>query len=103
MSTQWECSNQASLLQNVGVLQPKNLRNDNNRIITSVWLTVWFSLQSTVGFLDEVVGVRVHSAGQVIERPLSSGEQSFDMNKDVWPLGEPVPKLESATQISGQR
>lgn len=55
-----------------------------------------------MGFIEEVVGVRVHSAGPVIERPLSSGEQSFDMNKEVWPLGEPVPKLESATQISGQ-
>lgn len=84
------------------VLQPKNLRKDNNRIITGVWLAVWFSLQAAVGFLDEVVGVHVQSAGLVIDRPLSSGEQSFDMNKEVWPLGEPVPKLESATQISGQ-
>ncbi|KAK3885385.1 hypothetical protein Pcinc_010383 [Petrolisthes cinctipes] len=60
--------------------------------------------KTVIGFLDKVVGVRVRSAGPVIDRPLSSGKQSFDMKKEeeVWPVGEPLPKLESAAQISGE-
>ncbi|KAK4325143.1 hypothetical protein Pmani_004297 [Petrolisthes manimaculis] len=58
--------------------------------------------KAVIGFLDKVVGVRVRSAGPIIERPLSSGKQSFDMKKEIWPVGEPIPKLESATQISGE-
>ncbi|KAK7021793.1 hypothetical protein SK128_010782 [Halocaridina rubra] len=58
--------------------------------------------RAVVGFLEDVVGPRAISAGYKIERPLSSGQQSFDMHKDTWPVGEPISKLESATQISGE-
>ncbi|XP_068204376.1 uncharacterized protein [Palaemon carinicauda] len=58
--------------------------------------------KAIVGFLGDQVSSKVRSAGPNIERPISSGAQSFDMNEDTWPVGEAVPKLESATQISGE-
>lgn len=58
--------------------------------------------KTIVGFLGDQVSNKVRSAGPNILRPISSGEQSFDMNEDTWPVGEAVPKLESATQISGE-
>ncbi|XP_059620522.1 xanthine dehydrogenase-like isoform X2 [Phlebotomus argentipes] len=42
------------------------------------------------------------SGGSLIERPLSSGKQTFDTYKDNWPLTEPVEKLEAAIQCSGE-
>lgn len=32
-------------------------------------------------------------------RPLSSGEQTYDTNKQVWPLNEPLKKLEADVQV----
>nr|BAS67018.1 aldehyde oxidase [Penaeus japonicus]BBC28100.1 aldehyde oxidase [Penaeus japonicus] len=58
--------------------------------------------KAIVGFLGDKVPASIRSAGPNIERPLSSGKQSFDMNQESWPVGEPVPKLESAAQISGE-
>lgn len=58
--------------------------------------------KTIVGFLGNNVNPKLASAGPDIERPLSSGHQEFDMDREVWPVGEPVPKLESATQISGE-
>ncbi|XP_055707343.1 uncharacterized protein LOC129804238 isoform X2 [Phlebotomus papatasi] len=42
------------------------------------------------------------SGGSLIERPLSSGKQSFDTYKENWPLTEPVDKLEAIIQCSGE-
>lgn len=42
------------------------------------------------------------SGGSLIERPLSSGKQSFDTYKQNWPLTEPVDKLEAIIQCSGE-
>lgn len=58
--------------------------------------------KTIVGFLGNRVNSKLASAGPNIERPLSSGRQEFDMDREAWPVGEPVPKLESATQISGE-
>lgn len=58
--------------------------------------------QTIVGILGDRVPASIRSAGPNIERPLSSGKQTFDMNRESWPIGEPVPKLESAAQISGE-
>lgn len=58
--------------------------------------------KAIVGFLGNKVNPKIASAGPNIERHLSSGIQEFDMDREAWPVGEPVPKLESATQISGE-
>lgn len=42
------------------------------------------------------------SGATAIERPISSGLQSFDTNEDLWPLTEPVLKNESLIQCSGE-
>ena len=58
--------------------------------------------KAIVGFLGNKVKPELASAGPNIVRPLSSSLQEFDMDQEAWPVGEPVPKLESATQISGE-
>lgn len=36
-----------------------------------------------------------------MERPLSSGKQTYDTKKDLYPLTQPIPKLEGVIQCSG--
>jgi hypothetical protein len=47
--------------------------------------------------------VRLLSGGNDLVRPLSSGKQIFETNKTMWPLTEPVPKLEAIAQCSGKQ
>ncbi|XP_028031935.1 indole-3-acetaldehyde oxidase-like isoform X1 [Bombyx mandarina] len=42
------------------------------------------------------------SGGEVIKRSVSHGTQSFETDKEVWPLNQPVPKLEALVQCSGE-
>lgn len=58
--------------------------------------------KTIIGFLGDKVKPELASGGPNIVRPLSTGKQEFDMDREAWPVGEPVPKLESATQISGK-
>nr|XP_053649189.1 uncharacterized protein LOC128700182 isoform X1 [Cherax quadricarinatus]XP_053649190.1 uncharacterized protein LOC128700182 isoform X1 [Cherax quadricarinatus]XP_053649191.1 uncharacterized protein LOC128700182 isoform X1 [Cherax quadricarinatus]XP_053649192.1 uncharacterized protein LOC128700182 isoform X1 [Cherax quadricarinatus] len=58
--------------------------------------------KAVVGFLGDKVSGDIRSAAAILERPLSSGQQGFDMNEDTWPVGKGVPKVESTTQISGE-
>ncbi|KAB7507056.1 hypothetical protein Anas_02025, partial [Armadillidium nasatum] len=44
----------------------------------------------------------VQSGGTKLERPISTSKQNFDANKEAWPVGQPVEKLESRIQISGE-
>ncbi|CAK1583032.1 unnamed protein product [Parnassius mnemosyne] len=44
------------------------------------------------------VNPRYKSGGNILERPLSSGTQTFDTDKSLWPLNQPVPKLEALAQ-----
>lgn len=45
---------------------------------------------------------KARSGGTLLERGLSSGKQDFDSNKNLWPLNQPLPKLESIYQTSGE-
>lgn len=45
---------------------------------------------------------KARSGGTLLERGLSSGKQDFDSNKNLWPLNQPLPKLESIYQASGE-
>ncbi|XP_068235894.1 uncharacterized protein [Palaemon carinicauda] len=78
----------------------QNPRDSNPEFRRSLALSLFY--KAIVGFLGEAVSPRIASAGPNIERPLSSGEQSFEMDEVTWPVGEPIPKLESASQISGE-
>ena len=40
-------------------------------------------------------------AAEKMIRPTSSGQQSYDENKSTWPLGKPIPKIESDAQCTG--
>ncbi|KAI8431972.1 hypothetical protein MSG28_004503 [Choristoneura fumiferana] len=52
--------------------------------------------------LSPVVNPRYLSGGTLLTRPVSRGTQTFDTDKSLWPLNEPVPKLEALTQCSGE-
>ncbi|XP_045774054.1 xanthine dehydrogenase-like isoform X1 [Maniola jurtina] len=45
---------------------------------------------------------RYKSGGIHLKRPVSHGSQTYDTDKSVWPLNQPVPKLEALTQCSGE-
>ncbi|PZC82144.1 hypothetical protein B5X24_HaOG210952 [Helicoverpa armigera] len=42
------------------------------------------------------------SGGEVIKRHTSKGMQSFETDETVWPLNQPIPKLEALVQCSGE-
>ncbi|XP_035910085.1 xanthine dehydrogenase 1-like [Anopheles stephensi] len=42
------------------------------------------------------------SGGTVLERPLSSGQQTFDTYERNWPLTKNIPKIEALAQTSGE-
>lgn len=44
----------------------------------------------------------MRSGGSVLERGLSSGKQDFDTDKNLWPLNQPLPKMEAIHQTSGE-
>ncbi|XP_056643711.1 xanthine dehydrogenase-like isoform X1 [Diorhabda sublineata] len=50
----------------------------------------------------EKVNVKYRSGGDLFNRPLSTGTQEFGTDKKLWPLTQPIPKLESLAQSSGQ-
>lgn len=43
---------------------------------------------------EELVRKRFHSGGELLERPLSSGSQSFETIPNKYPVTKPVQKLE---------
>ncbi|KAL1140403.1 hypothetical protein AAG570_000335 [Ranatra chinensis] len=42
------------------------------------------------------------SGGFLLDRPLSSGKQEFDTDRNIWPLNKPIPKIEALIQCSGE-
>ncbi|KAJ6644053.1 Xanthine dehydrogenase [Pseudolycoriella hygida] len=42
------------------------------------------------------------SGGEILQRTLSSGMQTFDTYKDKFPLNQPLPKYEGLIQVSGE-
>ncbi|XP_049875014.1 uncharacterized protein LOC126373077 isoform X1 [Pectinophora gossypiella] len=48
------------------------------------------------------VNPRYKSGGTLLERGVSHGTQTFDTDKKLWPLNQPIPKLEALTQCSGE-
>lgn len=52
--------------------------------------------------LSPSVNPRYKSGGDVLTRPVSSGIQTFNTDKTLWPLNQAVPKLEALPQCSGE-
>lgn len=48
-----------------------------------------------------LVKAEYRSGGDILERPMSSGTQIYDTQKDKFPLTEPIVKVEGLAQISG--
>ncbi|XP_014217161.1 xanthine dehydrogenase-like [Copidosoma floridanum] len=48
------------------------------------------------------VSPKLRSGGTLLERKLSSGKQDYDTNKNIWPINQPMPKIESIYQTSGE-
>lgn len=42
------------------------------------------------------------SGGETLKRISSKGSQVFDTDKSLWPLNQPIPKLEALSQCSGE-
>lgn len=42
------------------------------------------------------------SGGEAIKRHKSKGMQSYETDKSLWPLNQPVPKIEALVQCSGE-
>ena len=61
-----------------------------------------FISQFVLGLSPPDLPANLVSGGKILERPLSTGKQDYETNKSVWPLNKPVPKLEAATQCSGE-
>ncbi|KAJ2951443.1 hypothetical protein O0L34_g13596 [Tuta absoluta] len=48
------------------------------------------------------VNPKFRSGGDVIKRTTSKGTQSYETDKSLWPLNQPVPKVEALVQCSGE-
>jgi len=52
-----------------------------------------------LGVYGKSADPRVQTGASPLERPLSSGTQSYDTKKQEWPLTEPLLKLEGKVQV----
>ncbi|XP_072944523.1 uncharacterized protein [Epargyreus clarus] len=52
--------------------------------------------------LDPPMNVRYKSGGTLLQRPVSRATQTYDTDKTLWPLNQPVPKLEALSQCAGE-
>lgn len=59
-------------------------------------------MQFALEVVGEVADSRYRSAVGSLLRPLSSGTQTYSTRKEEWPLTQPIPKLESMVQCTGE-
>nr|XP_053653015.1 xanthine dehydrogenase/oxidase-like [Cherax quadricarinatus] len=58
--------------------------------------------KTVLGIVGSIADPTVASGATDLQRPVSSGQHTYDLNTDIYPLGEPVPKVEAAIQCSGE-
>lgn len=64
---------------------------------------MWFIFQAILYLCpDGKLNPKNRSGGEAIKRNTSKGTQTFDTDKSVWPLNQPVPKIEALVQCSGE-
>lgn len=51
---------------------------------------------------SRILSPTYRSGAELIKRPLSSGTQDYQLNEDVFPLNQPVQKLEAPLQSAGE-
>ncbi|XP_063894594.1 xanthine dehydrogenase [Helicoverpa armigera] len=51
---------------------------------------------------DDRIDPKLKSGGEAIKRHISHGMQVFDTDKGVWPLNQPISKIEALVQCSGE-
>lgn len=51
----------------------------------------------------EKISPKNKSGGTILERPISKGVQDYDTDKSLYPLTQPIPKLEALAQTSGTK
>ena len=59
----------------------------------------FFLLQFVLHVYGEKANKRLWSGGYPLERPLSSGKQTYGTKKEEWPVTEPLHKLEGKAQV----
>lgn len=55
-----------------------------------------------LGIRGSLVDARLRSGAEDVQRALNTGRQTFESDETRWPLYQPVPKLESHQQASGE-
>ncbi|KAK3581541.1 hypothetical protein CHS0354_031882 [Potamilus streckersoni] len=65
-------------------------------------LALAFFYRYVLYVLGDHVGSRLQSGSTPLVRSLSSGQQTYDTNKQEWPLTEPLQKLEAKAQVTGE-
>jgi len=51
--------------------------------------------------MGDTASERLRSGAKDIERGLNYGKQTYEVDKSMWPLYKPMPKLEAKAQVSG--
>ena len=50
----------------------------------------------------ETVQPFLRSGGNLLKRELSSGQQNYDTDRNIWPDNQPLPKIDGLYQTSGE-
>ncbi|RZF32561.1 hypothetical protein LSTR_LSTR006556 [Laodelphax striatellus] len=65
-------------------------------------LAVSLFYKCVLSLLPDEVSSKVRSGGDNLIRPLSTASQTFNTDKTLWPLNQPVAKLEALASCSGE-
>ena len=74
-----------------------------NNMMHGTYIVKIYLFQFVLSLSPAGLPARLVSGGNDLVRPLSSGKQTFETDKAMWPLTEPVRKLEAVTQCSGKQ
>ena len=48
------------------------------------------------------INIKLRSGGVDLQRGISSGKDDYDVDKSLWPINQPVQKLEALYQTAGE-
>lgn len=48
---------------------------------------------------DKLLSDKNKSGREILSRNLSRGEQTYESKKEMWPVQEPIPKIEALYQV----
>ncbi|XP_058124743.1 uncharacterized protein LOC131289060 [Anopheles ziemanni] len=85
-------------------IQPNSsLENASSEYRKNLAIALFYKCILSVAMENGVaISPRFTSGASSLERPLSSGQQTFDTIEKNWPLTKNVPKLEGLAQVSGE-